>query len=220
MLPARHRAGRPSCAPPARPDGAYLQRRALSGVPRSGRQVVRKLLPHFIRHDRLQRRTRQFDGQIHPAPVITVHDRAMRSLGSSSQKAGNFFDRLLRRRQANALHGTLCQSGKSLDAERQMRSAAIVNDRVDFIHDDRANGGEKSCRTPTSTAGKATPGWSPGCAAACARSIVASRPACLRSNLRADIYVSAGFCNESRMAANGSSRFLWISLLSAFSGET
>ena len=57
-------------------------------------EAVVVLLPHFVRHDRLERGARRLERQIHLTPVTLVHDGAPRIRGEVLR---DFLDRLLRR---------------------------------------------------------------------------------------------------------------------------
>ncbi len=62
-------------------------------------EAVVDLLPHLVRHHRFERRARHLDGEVHPALVA----RSTMAQGSLRQESRDLLDRLLRRRQSDAL---------------------------------------------------------------------------------------------------------------------
>src|SRR5215831_18645710 len=65
-------------------------------------------LPNLSRHHRLKRRSRNIDRDIQFATMTDVNDVALRMTrlmhgASADEKTGHFFNRLLRRRQADSL---------------------------------------------------------------------------------------------------------------------
>ena len=106
------------------------------------------LRPDFIRHDRIEGRTGQFDRQVHLPGVSRINDGAGRPpIGQqhwavSHEESSDFIDRLLRRGQADALQGRFHQSLQSFHGQRQVRPAPVADHRVNLIDDQCANRGE------------------------------------------------------------------------------
>ena len=73
---------------------------------------------------------------------LAIWIAAPSNCASADEKARNFFDRFLRRGQTDALQRIFRERGKTFNAQREMRAAAIVDDGVNFIHDERAHGAE------------------------------------------------------------------------------
>ena len=74
-----------------------------------------------------------------------VDDRAFRFAArpcgaGADQKAGDQLDRLLRRRQADALQPPAAQRVEPLQRQREMRAALVRRDRVDLVDDDGLRG--------------------------------------------------------------------------------
>ena len=70
------------------------------------REAIVVLLPHLVRHDGVERRARNLDGQINLAAMSFIDDRAWRAVKArptlpiADEIARDLFDRLLRRRQS------------------------------------------------------------------------------------------------------------------------
>ena len=77
---------------------------------------------------------------------MTGIDDAARGVRASSWRSNeeprHLLDRFLRGGKADALQRTGNQRGQPFHAQRQMRSAAITDDGMDLIHDQRADGGQ------------------------------------------------------------------------------
>ncbi len=101
------------------------------------------LLPNLARHHRLQRRTRDLDPQVELTAVAFVNDHtAWRPVLAqpvvAHQEAGHLLDRPLRRRESDPRQGAAGQLGQPLNAQRQVRAAPVVGQRVDLVDDQRA----------------------------------------------------------------------------------
>ena len=76
------------------------------------------VLPHLVRHHRLERRSRNFDAQVAPTLMSRVDDRNLRSRRAirrgADKKMGDRFDRILRRREPDALQAVAAQSREPL----------------------------------------------------------------------------------------------------------
>ena len=84
-----------------------------------GHPVV-DFFPNFVRHDRFQRRTGNFDRQIELARVASVYNRATwgavaGKIRSANQKASHLYYRFLRRRKPDAHQRLFDQRLKSFD---------------------------------------------------------------------------------------------------------
>jgi len=97
------------------------------------------LLPHLERHHRLERRARHLDRDIDLALVAAVDDRAA-GLLRADQEARHLLDRLLRRRQPDALQAPAAHVVEALERQREVRAAARLEHRVDLVDDHRARG--------------------------------------------------------------------------------
>ena len=129
-----------------------MARQALGQAPRidehQGRAVLRDqlgepvvdALPDLVRHHRFEW-CRRFERQIARTGMAGVDDRAG-VVGHAEQEAGDQLDRLLRRRQPDALQAAAAQRGQAFERERQMRAALVRRQRVDLVDDHRARGGE------------------------------------------------------------------------------
>src|SRR5205085_10711315 len=90
-------------------------------------------IPDLVRHDRFERRLRNFDGKIELPVMADIDDRAIRiaaviDIARSNQKSRDLFDRFLRGRKSDALQRLSCQRSESLDAQSEMGAATIVHD--------------------------------------------------------------------------------------------
>jgi hypothetical protein len=100
--------------------------------------------PRLVRHHSFQRRTRQFNGDIHRAQMARINDLAPRRSAfvqpfASDQEPGNFFNRFLRRRKADPLNWLIYERPQPFHAERQMRTAPVADERMDFVHNQRSH---------------------------------------------------------------------------------
>ena len=106
-------------------------------------QPLVDLLPYLAGHDRLERRSRHLDGQVDAALVASVDNRARRAI---LQESCHFFDRLLGRRQADALQRPAADVVEPLEREREVGAAARLHHGVDFIDDDDPGGPQHGAR--------------------------------------------------------------------------
>ena len=99
------------------------------------------VLPHLVRHHRLERRSRNFQTQIAPTLVPRVDDRDLcrrRAIRcGAGEKMGDGFDRILRSREADALQAVAAQGCEPLERKREMGAAFVRRDGMDFVHDHR-----------------------------------------------------------------------------------
>src|SRR5271156_755084 len=128
------------------------QRRAM--LADEARDFVVHRIPMLMRRQRPELGSGREDLQIHRAYAIVganYFDQARRArlVGSniiSAQKAGQLFDRIQRRRQTDSIGPRLPaarhQSLEALERERQMRAALVAGERMEFVDDDVADGGE------------------------------------------------------------------------------
>src|SRR5690606_24791195 len=91
-------------------------------------QAIVKLGPHFIRHDRLERRVGQLDREIALAYVSAVDDRATRTAVGvdvlrTDEKPCDVLDRFLRCRQADARESSTGERVETFQRDRKMRAA-------------------------------------------------------------------------------------------------
>ena len=139
------------------------------------------------------------------------------------QELRHLLDGLLRRGQADALHGLRGIRRQPLERERQMRAALGLRHGVDFVDDHGAHGRAAS-RAPrrSSAVDRATRAWSRGCAAACAASRRARSARCRRCAPARGFPARAAraACSSAEIPASGASRLRWMSFDSAFSGDT
>ena len=98
-------------------------------------EAVVDLFPHLGRHHRFERRARHFDREIDLALVAAVDDRALAFRLGADEELRDLFDRLLRRRQADALELASARVLEALERQRQMRAAARFEHGVDFVDD-------------------------------------------------------------------------------------
>jgi hypothetical protein len=115
------------------------------------------LLPHLARHDRFERRRRNFEGEIALPHMSDIDDRATVGGVGSHQIARDFFDRLLRRRQAHAHWGHGRQRGEALQGQGKMAAALVRGERVDLVRRSPSASSRASCgRTPSPATRTAT----------------------------------------------------------------
>ena len=189
------------------------QRRAVR-LDQLGDAVV-DLLPDLARHHRFERRGRQFEREIARPTMAGVDDRAFRRRPALRRRrrpeSGRPLDRLLRRRQADALQPPAAQRIEPLERQREMRAALVRRDRVDLVDDDGARVRQHRGGRIRSRAGcRAIPASSRGCAAArgASRSRSAGGVSPVRTQLRISTSGRPRARNSSRMPASGASRFL------------
>ena len=99
---------------------------------------------------------------------MIVHSGSRPALaGRRRPESGRPLDRLLRRRQADALQPPAAQRVEPLQRQREMRAALVRRDRVDLVDDDGLRGRQHAAARIRSRAGcRAIPASSRGCAAA------------------------------------------------------
>ena len=108
------------------------------------RQTVVVLLPHFVGHDRAERRSRYFELEVDGPAMTFVDDGALAARGiGPHQKPCDCFDRPLGRGKPDPLQRPLGKLLQPFERQRQMRSAPRADDRVDFVDDDCADGAEQ-----------------------------------------------------------------------------
>jgi len=115
--------------PLGEPAGIDEDERGTARADKLGETIV-DLIPHLVARHRAQFARRDFDAQIHLAPVSNLNHT-----GVVSEKTGHEFDRLHGGRQADPLEPA---SGKRIEAgqtERQVRAALVVDDGVNFVDD-------------------------------------------------------------------------------------
>ncbi len=100
-------------------------------------QAVVDFLPDLVRHDRLERRAGNFDGEI-DFSLMALIDDFTRSRGT--QEFRHLLNRLLGRREAEALQLAAANMVKALQREGEMRSAARLQHGVDLVDDHRPRG--------------------------------------------------------------------------------
>ncbi len=103
--------------------------------------------PRFVRHHRFERRLRNLDVELHRALVPFVHDGAVGpprvvDTRRPDEKPGDLLDRLLRRRQADALHATVGDRLEPLEREGEVRAASRADHGVNLVDDDGARGAQ------------------------------------------------------------------------------
>ena len=105
-------------------------------------QAIVVLLPHFVRHHRLERRSRQLEREVGGAAMALVDDDAVGApVGADvrrpDQEARDVVDRPLRRREADPLHRMRADVREPLERERQVRAAPRADHGVDLVDDHR-----------------------------------------------------------------------------------
>ncbi len=108
-------------------------------------EPVEDLLPHFVRHDRFERRAWQLERQLESTAVSLVDHGALASSTirpDADQELRHLFDGMLSRREADALERAARDVLEPFEAERQVRAAARLDHRVDLVHDDRPHRAE------------------------------------------------------------------------------
>src|SRR5271170_5263323 len=128
------------------------QRRAM--LTDEARDFVVHRVPMLMRRQRPELGSGREDLQVHRAHAIVganYFDRARRARVVASnvisrEEAGQLFDRIQRRRQTDSIGPRLSaarhQSLEALERERQMRAALVAGERMEFVDDDVADGGE------------------------------------------------------------------------------
>ena len=93
--------------------------------------------PDLAGHHRLERRTRHDEGEVPLANVTAVDDLAGGARPGSGEEARDLLDRLLRRRQPDALDRLPGERVQALQRQRQVRTPLGARDRVNFVDDQR-----------------------------------------------------------------------------------
>ncbi len=171
--------------------------------------AVVNFAPHLIRGNRAKLAARNFDGDVHLALVADVYDRGRGALGTG-EEVSDHFDWLLRGRKADARQRSAGQMIEALERQREMSAALVVGvfkisrllAAVNRMYSDsgvvtRMCGGRASM---------ARRSWA---------SVSPVRTAMRISGMR--IPRRPANC---RISPSGISRFFWMSLLRALSGET
>ena len=112
-------------------------------------QPLVDLGPVLVRAHGLQLPRRHLDGQVHVAEVADVHHGGRRRLGPD-QEPGEFIERLLRGRQADADRPGRTQGVQAFQGEREVGAALVPGHGVNLIDDDGLDAGAgspgSSCR--------------------------------------------------------------------------
>ena len=115
------------------------------------RQALVQLVPHLVRHHRLQRRSGHLQRHVHGAAMPAVDDAAGRRLpgrrrfaAHPGQEGSGRSDGALRSRQADAGDRRFGEGIQALQAQRQMRAALGAQNGVDLVDDHRAGGGQQT----------------------------------------------------------------------------
>ena len=104
-----------------------------------GLQPIVEFFPDLVGHHRAERRRGHFQGQLARTLMPGVDDGAFLAAG---KKAGNFFDGLLRGRQANATWRMLQQGVEPRQRQGQVATALAAGHRMNLVDDNRANGSQ------------------------------------------------------------------------------
>src|SRR5581483_6743306 len=111
-----------------------------------GEPVV-DLRPDFAGHHGLQRRRRDFDGEVALPNVTGIDDRAVRMISwtgvlRSNQEPSDLLDRLLSSREADAWDLTVGERRETLEGNGQVEASLAADHRVNFVDDHGARGGQ------------------------------------------------------------------------------
>ena len=98
-------------------------------------EAIVDFFPDLMRHHGFERRTRNFDREVHRALVALVDDDA----GTIGQKPRDLLDRLLRRRKSDALQLAPAHMIEAFERQRQVRTTARLQHGVDLVDDDDAS---------------------------------------------------------------------------------
>src|SRR5439155_17083152 len=103
-------------------------------------EAVVILLPHFVRHHRLERRPWDLDAQIQLAPVPFVDDEAIARTAffTAHEETRDLLDRLLSSREADAKKRRVRHLLEPFEAEGEVRAATAVDHRVNIVNDNRS----------------------------------------------------------------------------------
>ena len=111
------------------------------------RDALVHLLPLLVAHHRGERRGRHLDGEIARPIVADVDDVAVGASGvvdmsRADQETRDCIDRLLRRRQADALQRLARQRFQAFQRQGEMAAAFALHQRVDLVDDHRLDPGQ------------------------------------------------------------------------------
>ena len=95
--------------------------------------------PDLAGHHRLERRTRHDEGEVPLAHVTDVDDLAGGARPGAGEEARDLLDRLLRRREPDALDRLPGERVQALEGQSQVRTPLGARDRVNFVDDQRAS---------------------------------------------------------------------------------
>ncbi len=108
-------------------------------------QALVDLLPHLVRHHRLERRAGHLDGEIRVAIVAAVDDGAF-GIPRAGEEARHLLDRLLRRRKAEALQAPAAHVVEPFERQGEVGAAPRLEHRVDLVDDEHARAPEHVAR--------------------------------------------------------------------------
>ena len=102
-------------------------------------QTIIDLRPYLTGHHRLERRRRQFQGQVAGAHMAAVDDGAAvhGRVNGAGQEACRFFDRILGGRQTDPRQRSARERLQSLQRQCQVCAALVAGNRVNLIDDHR-----------------------------------------------------------------------------------
>ncbi len=121
--------------PLGHPPGVHENQRGAVLMNQLGQAVV-ILRPHLVRHHRVERRTRNLEGQVHLTAMPRVDDRAVAGR-AAGEKLRHVLDRLLRCGQADPLQRPSGHLLQPLQRDCEVRAAPGSDHRVDFVDDHR-----------------------------------------------------------------------------------
>src|SRR4029077_2705669 len=91
-------------------------------------------VPHFMRGDRTEFAGGNFNREVEDALVADLDDNGIRT-ATASEEMGNQFDWLLGGGEADAHRRTIGESFEPFERKREVRTALIVRDGVNFVDD-------------------------------------------------------------------------------------
>ena len=100
------------------------------------RQPVVHLVPELFRGDGADFAPRHLHREVQVASRGNLHNR-WRWRATTAEKRGDGLDWLLRGGQTDTRHALAGQRVEALERQRQMRTAFVIGDRVNFVHDHR-----------------------------------------------------------------------------------
>ena len=98
------------------------------------------LLPLLVRADGGERRGRDLDRQVERAEAARVHERALAP--RADQEAADLVERLLRRREPDALDLAAAERLEPLEREGEVAAALVAHECVDLVDDHGAHVGQ------------------------------------------------------------------------------